>query len=91
VGSIVIERCAGYPGEEDRFSPDQRFPEYRHSRIAARPNPVYGAVRNCLARCQLDEARLGDAEWNPLGRWIKPGNNVFILCNFVYHRRARET
>jgi len=29
-------------------------------------------------------------KWNPLGMYIKPGMKVFILCNFVFHRRPGE-
>jgi hypothetical protein len=30
------------------------------------------------------------SQWNPLGRYIPFGSQVFVLCNFVYHRKPYE-
>ena len=48
-------------------------------------NPVYAAVRSCLAQAGLDQERFGTPQWNPFGRYVRPGNKVFVLCNFVKH------
>ena len=52
---------------------------------------VYAAVRSTLLQAGLDASRAGTSDWNPLGKWIRPGQRVFVLCNFVYHRRRGET
>jgi uncharacterized protein (DUF362 family) len=48
-------------------------------------------VRDSLAQAGLDAERLGTPLWNPLGELVRPGSSVFVLCNFVYHRRPTET
>jgi uncharacterized protein (DUF362 family) len=45
-------------------------------------NPIYAAVGRCLA---------GRDAANPLGKFIRPGMRVFILCNFVQHRMPGES
>jgi uncharacterized protein (DUF362 family) len=90
---IAIRRRAGarYPAPTDGFSPSVAYPEYVHGAPAVADNPVYAMVRDLLADAGLDVARRGTPAWNPLGAYIRPGDRVFVLCNFVYHRRPRET
>ncbi|MEX2140409.1 MAG: DUF362 domain-containing protein [Pirellulales bacterium] len=88
--SVVVDSQLRYPAESP-FSPSERYPEYRFEHLSPRPNLVYEAVRKCFAQAGLDAGRFGTADWNPLGQWIKPGQRVFVLCNFVYHRRANES
>ena len=80
-----------YPAATDHFSPSDAFPEYAHGAPAATPNTVYAAVRRLLADAGLDAARFGAADWNPFGGTVRPGSTVFVLCNFVYHRRPQES
>ena len=80
-----------YPEAGEFFSPDTVYPEYALGHLSSTPNPVYQAVRELFAQAGLDEARQGSEVWNPLGAWIKPGDRVFVLCNFVCHRRERES
>lgn len=89
--SIISDASLRYPAELDDFSPDQAFPEYKLGHISSRPNPVYAAVRQVLVQAGLDSGRLGTPEWNPLGSFIAPASRVFVLCNFVYHRRPGES
>ena len=89
--SIVTDPSAAYPAPGSAFSPHERYREYRHDLVAAEPNGVYAAVRQCFAAAGLDAARYGSAEWNPLGAYVPPGARVFVLCNFVYHRRPNES
>ncbi len=89
--SVIVDKHLKYPNDEFHFSPDEAYPEYQLSHISPRPNPVYAAVRECFAQVGLDRANLGRAEWNPLGAFIKPGQQVFALCNFVYHKRPSES
>jgi len=68
------------------FDPDQPFPEYPFDPAALSPdNPVYGAVREVLRRCQLDISRYGTADWNPLADLVQPGQTVLIKPNWVRH------
>lgn len=74
-----------YPSNRHFFSPSERFPEYKFSHLAPCVNPVYKAVRSCLADAELDQEHWQTPDWNPLGAYIRPGHRVFVLCNFVQH------
>jgi uncharacterized protein (DUF362 family) len=89
--SVVIDPSLTYPRSIEGFSPSERFPEYRFEQIAEHPNGIYAAVRNVFRQAGLDAAHFGTPEWNPLGSYIRPGQRVFILCNFVYHRKLHES
>jgi uncharacterized protein (DUF362 family) len=89
--SIVHAGGLRYPTSSAGFAPAERFPEYRGEAIASGPNPVYASVRRLFEQLGLDRERLGTAAWNPLGRYIPPGSSVFVLCNFVYHRRPQDS
>lgn len=80
-----------YPPEDEFFSPHERYPEYRFEHLAAHPNGVYALLRQTLFQAGLDREHYGTAQWNPLGRFIAPGQKVFVLCNFVYHRRGHDS
>lgn len=89
--SIRHAPSVSYPKAEALFSPDERYPEYRFELLSRAPNPVYRMVRELLRDSGLDAGRFGRPDWNPLGSYIEPGSSVFVLCNFVYHRRAQES
>jgi hypothetical protein len=89
--SIFVDNTIRYPASSDFFSPDELFPEYAFGHISGQPNPVYRAVRTCLAQAGLDRERFGNGDWNPLSHYIPPGSRVFVLCNFVFHRRSVES
>ncbi|MGB2870015.1 MAG: DUF362 domain-containing protein [Bacteroidota bacterium] len=89
--SIIQDRKLSYPDASESFSPSERFPEYPFQHIALQENPVYHAVRDCLSQAGLDAANYGTNRWNPLGTYIGRGQKVFVLCNFVYHRKPGES
>ena len=89
--SIIVDKDLTYPDRSDGFSPSERYPEYPFDQIATTENRVYRAVRETFVQAGLDAGKLGTPDWNPLGRYIKKGDKVFILCNFVYHRRPQES
>src|ERR1700729_709273 len=89
--SIVSDLALHYPEDDDYFSPDQAFPEYRHAVTSSRANPVYSSVRRLFAQCGMDQHHFGFPDWNPLGAYIPRGSRVFVLCNFVYHRKPGES
>lgn len=88
--SIIHDPALNYPAGHDSYSPDEAYPEYRHGHVSQKPNPVYRAVRECLAQAGLDRERLGQPSWNPLGKLIPSGSQVFVLCNFVLERQSQE-
>lgn len=90
----AVVSVAGGPTSYDArapFSPGTAWPEY--SRVSAtsgrHANRVYQTVRESLRLIGLDAERFGSPEWNPLGRWIHPGDTVVLKPNFV--RDFRET
>jgi uncharacterized protein (DUF362 family) len=89
--SIVMDPSIAYPDSSDFFSPNTAYPEYVFDHLAIQPNRVYEAVRRVFSQAGLDRSRYGSPDWNPLGEFIKPGSRVFVLCNFVNHRRPGES
>jgi len=73
------------------FSPGQVFPEIRWDKGKGQPNQVYNQIRTVFHDAGLDSTRFNTHAWNPLGKLISPGSTVFLLPNFVMHRRASET
>ncbi|HCI56136.1 MAG TPA: hypothetical protein DFI01_09485 [Bacteroidales bacterium] len=49
-------------------------------------NPISQKMRELLGQCQKGQKDKSLF----LEKYIKPGMKVFILCNFVYHRRVKE-
>lgn len=88
--SLIIDPSLSYPDSSTFFSPDEHFPEYKHSHISETKNHVYRAVRDCFAQAGLDREHFNKPTWNPLGDFIRPGSRVFVLCNFVFHRLSKE-
>jgi len=91
LSSIIQQKDLSYPEADEYFSPSEHFPEYRLGHIASKPNQVYRAVRDCFVQAGLDAENLGTPNWNPLRYAIPEGSVVFVLCNFVYHRREHES
>jgi uncharacterized protein (DUF362 family) len=48
-------------------------------------------VRDALRFAGLDNGNMDSSAWNPLGQWVSPGSSVFVLPNFVTHRREDES
>jgi uncharacterized protein (DUF362 family) len=90
VVSISTQATIEYP-KDGPFSPADHHPEYPFdpSELSS-ANDVYGLVRRCLAEFGCDRLRLGTSEWNPFGEWAPSGSKIFVLPNFVMHRRATE-
>lgn len=71
------------------LSPDSPFPEYPFGDHGN--NCVYALVRRALAEHGCDPRNLGTTNWSPLSDWVNLGDQVFILPNFVMHRRSSES
>ena len=89
--SAVLLADPKYPEGADGFSPSEDFPELPFRHRSVHPNPVYRAVRQCLADAGLDAARFGTPAWNPLSEFVGPAGRVFVLANFVFNRLPDET
>lgn len=89
--SIIKKSNLVYPSPKDVFSPNVSYPEYNQEKLSDSPNEVYGAVRELFFQLGLDATNYNKSNWNPLGVYIEPGNRVFLLCNFVYHKRNTES
>src|SRR5687768_10516177 len=83
-----------YPSPEE-LGPPEPYPEYPFRSLGASAlsprNEVYPLVRQCLRDLGCDAENFGSERWNPLGRWIRRGQRVFILPNFVKNPRADES
>jgi uncharacterized protein (DUF362 family) len=90
---VSISRNKGivYPPVEEH-SPDISFPEYPFPQEFLSPsNAVYAMVRQCLQEYGCNREKFDTPFWNPLGEWINKGDRVFVLPNFVIHRRPWES
>lgn len=67
------------------FNPEKNFPEYPFKGKLQEENEVYTAVREVFHLLGMDARHYGSAVWNPLGDIIKPGDNVVIKPNLLYH------
>ena len=82
-----LNKEAVYPSAP--FSPGERYPEYPFQSIATSPNHVYALVRDCLRRLGLDPEHFGSKSWNPLGGIVRPGDNLVVKPNWVYHKKTK--
>ncbi|MFC1762301.1 DUF362 domain-containing protein [Planctomycetota bacterium] len=89
--SAINNETIEYPSNDEFYSPDEKYPEYPFHHIARKPNEVYRSVRGLFQQAGMDVEHYGTRLWNPFGKWISSGQTVFVLCNFVYHRRPRES
>lgn len=67
------------------FHPSEALPEYRGP-LASAPNPVYPLVRTALRDLELDAARFGTPDWNPIGDLVPPGAKIVVKPNWVLDR-----
>ncbi len=89
MGVVYLEhdKNAVYPGWESAYSPSEDYPEYQFegSVLNHEKNHVYEMVRNCLVHMGLDAENYGKSTWNPLSKYIKPGQTVLLKPNWVMH------
>ena len=79
---VALARCHGRP--------ERPYPEFPYAPGDAEPadsltNSVCSAVRRSFHLLGLDEERFGTPQWNPLGEFIHPGQQVLIKPNWVFH------
>ncbi len=78
---------------EPPFSPGIAWPEYGKvcKEPGGRTNEIYRTVRESFGILGLDADRYGTEHWNPLGKWIRPGDTVLLKPNFVRDFRESDT
>jgi len=69
-------------------SPSERYPEYPFDDISSEPNLVYDSIRKMFHAMKLDSVHYGTSEWNPLGDFVHPGQDVLLKPNFVMHQNG---
>lgn len=67
------------------YSPFEKYPEYKFDSYSDEPNYVYPAIRNLFYLMGLDKENFNTSNWNPLGKFIKPGESVVLKPNWVTH------
>ena len=84
---VALSRCdvfSAQPYPEFPYDPGAAYPEFA-SGGAGLPNPVYDAVRRSLYLLGRDRQNYDTPNWNPLGEFICPGQQVLIKPNWVFH------
>lgn len=87
---LFYEKDLRYPSEKNNYSPSEKYPEYQFEDVSCEFNHVYASIRQMFYLMKLDINNYGTAEWNPLGKWIKPGQSVVLKPNFVNHKNESE-
>lgn len=87
--SVVRAHEASY-AEQAPFHPDAAYAEAPFPDVSTLANPAYEAVRRAMAVAGWDRGHFGTPSWNPLGRWIKPGNTVLLKPNLVKETHPRD-
>ena len=81
--AIIKHDNVSYPGK-GFFRPDYAYPECPFpNEISSDKNQVYEMVRESFIKLKLDYVNYNKKEWNPLGKWIKPGDKVLLKPNLV--------
>jgi uncharacterized protein (DUF362 family) len=79
VQDLDLDYCREIP-----YHPSTRYPEYPFEHYST-TNRVYDAIRTLFFRLGLDRTHYNMSSWNPLGRYISPGDSVVIKPNLVRH------
>lgn len=75
------------------YNPEVKYPEYpfeyekNNDRIE---NDIYRMIREIFVNSNMDKEHYNTSDWNPLSRYIKPGNTVLIKPNLVTHNNPTE-
>ncbi len=65
------------------YHPHIDYPEFTFPQRSPSQNPPYDLLRILLRNLGYDRERYGTKGWNPLGVFIRPGDNVLLKPNFV--------
>ncbi len=77
-----------YPNQAP-YDPDTLYPEnpFEKTNING-SNCIYSAIRESFMQLGYDKQNIGKKEWNPLQKFIQPGNTVLIKPNLVIDRNT---
>ena len=81
---IIFKKNVEYPKGKELVYPNEKYAELNieHDRYN-KHNDVFSMLRDCFIILKLDEKNIGTKKWNPLGKIIKPGNQVLLKPNLV--------
>lgn len=83
--ALSIQEECNYP-DSPPYSPSETYPEYPFALITTEENAIYRTVRKLFLRLGYDTKKFGTKEWNPLGKFVRPGQSAVIKPNLVLHR-----
>ncbi len=87
--SLVHKDIYKYPSPNSFYRPNVAYPEYRFGPFLSKEeNNVYSMVRDGFHLLGLDDENYGTAKWNPLGKYVVPGDSVLVKPNFVMHENG---
>lgn len=84
--TIVQEKNASYLQADEDFRPSVLYPEYKFKEISETKNYIYDMIRKGFHIMGLDMEHYGTYEWNPLSKYVHPGDHVVIKPNLVFHK-----
>ncbi|MBN2142597.1 DUF362 domain-containing protein [Candidatus Woesearchaeota archaeon] len=72
------------------FNPPERYPERPFEYLLDKTNKAYPLVREALHRLGLDADKYNTPSWNPMGEFIRKGDNVVIKPNWVLDKSEHD-
>ena len=72
------------------FHPSESYPEALSPDIGPEPNNIYRGVRELFRLYGLDTERFNTPEWNPLRKFIRPGDHVLLKPNLIKETHPRD-
>lgn len=93
ISTVYLVYKNGVKYQEENFNPGECYPEYRFGKdnINKDGNIPYDMLRTLLYDMNLDREHYGTKDWNPLGKYIKPGNFVIVKPNLEMHINENKT
>ncbi len=74
---VFIQKLKRTVYPKDRpFNPSVKYPEYPFHDISIEENEIYASIRNIFLSENLDVKNYGTNSWNPLGKFINPGQTI---------------
>ena len=84
--SIVSRDTSGTYPSRAPFRPESDWPELsRHMSCDGEPSDIHQLLRIWFHTMGCDPTNHGSPDWNPMSRWIQPGQRVVIKPNLVRH------
>jgi uncharacterized protein (DUF362 family) len=81
----VYKQAAARYSNNPPYDPPEGYPEYQLEAGPDSTNETYRSIRESFALLGMDTEHYGNANWNPLGRLINPGETVLLKPNLIAH------